>query len=56
MTATLERRIAKLEDSLPPPPEEPGDGDELRRWEAAPEAVQRYLVVVYQEFVAYYGD
>ncbi len=51
MTATLERRITRLEDSLPPPPDEPGDGEDLRWWESAPEAVRAYFLAVEREII-----
>ena len=51
MVATLGRRIAKLEDSLPPPPEEPGDADGLGWWGSAPAAVRAYFLAVEREII-----
>jgi hypothetical protein len=53
MTATLERRISRLEDNLPPP-EEPAE-DDLRWWDSAPEAVRAYFVAVEREGLDYYA-
>ncbi len=61
MTATLRRRVAKLEAAQPPPP--PGDGGDdgsfeghwERHWAAAPEAVRRYYQATDEAFTVRYG-
>ena len=60
MTATLSRRLAKLEAAQPPPP--PGGGDDgsfegywERHWAAAPRAVQKYYRATDEAFAARYG-
>ncbi len=55
MTATLERRIARLEAEQPPPPDEPGD-DDLRWFHEASGAVRAYFLAIEQELVEYYGE
>ena len=60
MTATLERRIVRLEDSLPPPPLPPEaldwPGDEPPAWWGiAPEAVRAYAVALLAEAAALAG-
>ena len=62
MTATLTRRIARLEAAQPPPP--PDDGDDgdgsfeehrERHWAAAPEAVRQYYRAADEAFAVRYG-
>ena len=47
MTATLSRRVAKLEAAQPPPPPDDGD-DDGEWWRGAPEPVLRYLLALCQ--------
>ncbi len=50
MTATLTRRVMRLEAAQPPPPpDDPGDGDDGEWWRGAPEPVLRYLLAICRE-------
>ena len=51
MTATLERRLTRLEDAPPPPPP-PSPDDDGWWWDTLPDAVARYLVALVEECAA----
>ncbi len=62
MTATLTRRIARLEAAQPPPPPDDGDDGDAsfeehreRHWAAAPAAVRQYYRATDEAFAVRYG-
>ena len=52
MTATLERRLTRLETTVPPPPPEPPADADQGWWEAAPPPVVRYYEAIWDEVTA----